>query len=150
MSGIRPTALCPHLFVIDADAATRFYTEAFGAVELLRNTLPDGRVLFVELAIGDGRLLISDETPSLNALAPPTVGGSPVMLHLELDDVDAVAARAVSAGASVEIPVQDMFWGERYGVILDPFGHRWALSTAREEFSPDEVAERTPPDAAAG
>ena len=99
MSSIRPTALCPHLFVTDAEEATRFYSAAFGAVELLRNTLPDGRVIFAELALGDGRLLLSEETPSLNALAPSTVGGSPVMLHLELDDVDALATRAVAAGA---------------------------------------------------
>jgi uncharacterized glyoxalase superfamily protein PhnB len=106
-------------------------------------------VIFVELALGDGRLLLSPETPSLNALAPGTVGGSPVMMHIEVEDVDALAAQAIAAGAVVEIPVQDMFWGERYGVLRDVYGHRWALSTAREEFSPDEVTERTLPDAAA-
>ena len=148
MSATRPSAVCPHLFVLDADAATRFYDAAFGAVELLRNALPDGRVLLVELAVGDARLLLSEETPSLHALAPATIGGSPVMLHLEVEDVDALADRAVAAGATVEMPVQEMFWGERYGVIVDPFGHRWALSTRRENYTPDEVAERTPPDAA--
>jgi PhnB protein len=142
----RPRGLAPHLFVRDADGAVAFYRSAFGAAELLRTRLPDGRVLFVELAVGDGRLLLSEETPSLNALAPPTVGGSPVLLLLEVDDPDAAAARAVAAGAEIEMPVQEMFFGERYGVVRDPFGHRWALSTAREQLTPDDITRRTPPD----
>jgi PhnB protein len=146
MTGPRPLGLTPHLFVRDADAAAAFYRRAFGAAELLRTTLPEGRVLFVELAVGAGRLLLSDETPSLNALAPPTVGGSPVLLLLEVDDPDATLRQAVEAGAEVEMPVREMFFGERYGVVRDPFGHRWALSTAREELSPDDIARRAPPD----
>lgn len=146
MSGQRPHSLTPHLFVRDADAAVTFYRTAFGAAELLRTSLPDGKVLFVELAVGPARLLISEETPSLGALAPPTIGGSPVLLHIEVEDPDAVARRAVDAGAVVEMPVQEMFWGERYGVVRDPYGHRWSISTAREELSPDEIAHRTPPD----
>lgn len=143
--GLGPIALTPHLFVRKTDDAVRFYARAFGAVELFRNTLPDGTVLFVELALGEGRVLISEETPSLNALAPPTIGGSPVLLHVDVDDVDAVAKHAIEAGAVVEIPVQEMFWGERYGVLVDPFGHRWAISTAREELTPDDITSRTPP-----
>jgi PhnB protein len=146
MSGQRPTSLTPHLFVRDTDAAVAFYRTVFGAAELLRNRLPDGRVLFVELAVGAGRLLLSEETPSLNALAPPTIGGSPVLLHIEVADPDAVARRAVDAGAVVEMPVQEMFWGERYGLVRDPLGHRWAISTAREQLTPDDIAHRTPPD----
>jgi uncharacterized glyoxalase superfamily protein PhnB len=146
MTGQRPLGLTPHLFVRDADGAVAFYRTAFGAAELLRNSLPDGRVLFVELAVGPARLLVSEETPSLGALAPPTIGGSPVLLHVEVEDVDAVARQAVDAGAVVEMPVQEMFWGERYGVVVDPFGHRWAVSTAREELTPDDIAHRTPPD----
>jgi PhnB protein len=142
----RPRGLAPHLFVRDADGAVAFYRSAFGAAELLRTRLPDGRVLFVELAVGDGRLLLSEETPSLNALAPPTVGGSPVLLLLEVDDPDAAAARAVAAGAEIEMPVQEMFFGERYGVVRDPFGHRWALSTAREQLTPDDITRRAPPE----
>jgi PhnB protein len=114
--------------------------------ELLRNRLPDGRVLFVELAVGPARLLLSEETPSLGALAPPTIGGTPVLLHVEVADPDAAAGQAVDAGAQVEIPVQEMFWGERYGVLRDPFGHRWSISTAREQFTPDDIARHTPPD----
>jgi PhnB protein len=146
MTAQRPIGLTPHLFVRDADGAVAFYRRVFGAAELLRNSLPDGRVLFVELAVGPTRLLVSEETPTLGALAPPTIGGSPVLLHVEVQDVDAVARRAVDAGAVVEMPVQEMFWGERYGVVRDPFGHRWAVSTAREELTPDDIARRTPPD----
>ena len=146
MSDLPPVAVTPHLFVLDTDAAVSFYVRAFGAVELFRNTIPDGTVLFVELALGQGRVLISEETPSLNALAPPTIGGSPVMLMVEVDDVDTLARRAVEAGAEVEMPVQEMFWGERYGVLVDPFGHRWAISTIREQLTPDDIASRTPPE----
>jgi len=146
MTGQRPRGLTPHLFVRVADGAVAFYRTAFGAAELFRNRLPDGRVLFVELAVGPARLLVSEETPTLNALAPPTIGGTPVLLHLEVEDPDEVARRAVDAGAEVEIPVQEMFWGERYGVLRDPFGHRWAISTAREQLTPDDIARRTPPD----
>ncbi len=145
MTRRRPHGLCPHIFVRDADAAVAFYRRAFGATELFRTTLPDGTVLFVELALGAGRLLVSEEAPSLNALAPPTIGGSPVLLTLQVDDVDAVARRAVWAGAEVERPVQEMFFGERYGVVRDPFGHRWALSTIREQLTPDDIARRSPP-----
>jgi uncharacterized glyoxalase superfamily protein PhnB len=137
-------SLTPHLFVRGANEAARFYGDAFGADELFRQRLPDGHLLFIELAMGAGRLLISEETPSLQALAPPTIGGSPVLLHLETSDVDTLAARAIAAGAELEMPVQEMFWGERYGVVRDPFGHRWALSTAREELTPDEIASRLP------
>jgi PhnB protein len=146
MTAQPPHSLTPHLFVRDADAAVAFYRRAFGAAELLRNRLPDGRVLFVELAVGPARLLLSQETPTLGALAPPTIGGTPVLLHLEVQDPDAVAQQAIDVGAVVEIPVQEMFWGERYGVLRDPYGHRWALSTAREELTPDDISHRTPPD----
>ena len=145
MTGRRPRALYPHLFVSDAARAAAFYRDAFGAAELFRNTLPSGSVLLLELAVGEGRLLLSDETPSLAALAPATVGGTPVLLTIEVEDVDGVAELAIAAGAEVEIPVQEMFWGERYGVLRDPFGHRWALCTVREELSPDEIQRRTPP-----
>jgi PhnB protein len=127
----RPLGLGTHIFVPDADAAVAFYREAFGATELIRNRLPDGRVLFVELAFGPDKLLLSEEIEELGALAPATLAGSPVMLLLELDDVDSVAERAIAAGA-VEMPVTEMFWGERYGIVRDPFGHRWSLCTRRE------------------
>jgi uncharacterized glyoxalase superfamily protein PhnB len=142
----RPLGLGTHIFVADADAAVAFYIEAFGAAELIRHRLPDGRVLFIELAVGPDKLLLSGEITELNALAPQALGGSPVMLLLELDDVDSTFDRAVAMGATVEMPVAEMFWGERYGIVRDPFGHHWALCTRREQLSPDEVADRVPAD----
>jgi PhnB protein len=144
MTRQRPLGLGTHIFVTDADAAVAFYTEAFGATELVRHCLPDGRVLFVELAVGPDKLLLSEEIKELKAVSPTTLGGSPVLLLLELDDVDSAFAHAVEIGASPEMPVAEMFWGERYGIVRDPLGHRWSLCTRREELAPDEVAERVP------
>jgi PhnB protein len=144
MTQQRPLGLGTHIFVPDPDAAVAFYRAAFGATELIRHNLPDGRILFVELAFGPDKLLLSQEITELDALAPDTVGGSPVMLLLELDDVDTTFADAIAQGATVERPVAEMFWGERYGIVRDPFGHRWALCTRRELLAPDEVAERVP------
>ncbi|MEV4896916.1 VOC family protein [Nonomuraea sp. NPDC055795] len=141
---MRPQGLSPHLFVLDTESAITFYKAAFGAVEVFRNTLPNGAILFVELQVGDGRLLVSEETPELGALAPPTVGGSPVLILLEVDDPDDVERRALDAGAVSEMPVQEAFWGEKYGVIRDPFGHRWAVTTAREQLTPDDILDQTP------
>lgn len=144
MTRRRPLGLGTHIFVEDADAAVAFYSEAFGAAELVRHRLPDGRVLFVELAVGPDKLLISEEIAELHAVAPASLGGSPVMLLLELDDVDATFTQAVEMGAAVEMPVAEMFWGERYAIVRDPFGHHWALCTRREQLAPDEVADRVP------
>jgi len=142
----RALGLVPHLFVKDVEGALFFYGKAFGAVELFRNVMPDGTVLFVELAVGDTRLLISEEVPQLNALAPGTIGGSPVLLTLETDNPDDLARRAVFAGATVEMPVQEMFFGERYGRVADPHGHQWALTTKREQYTPEDIHARTPPE----
>ncbi|MGY6658438.1 VOC family protein [Amycolatopsis sp. TRM77291] len=140
----RPLGLTPHLFVKDVDASLSFYTKAFGAVELFRNVLPNGVVLFVEVAVGDARLLVSQEIPQLDALAPATLGGTPMLLVLETGDPDDLVRRAVFAGARVEAPVEEMFFGERYGRIIDPDGHRWALTTKRERFTPEDIDARTP------
>jgi PhnB protein len=142
----RPHALTPHLFVRGVTDAITFYRKAFGAVELFRNVLPDGTILLVELAVGGGRLFVSEESPSLNALAPPTVGGTPLVLMLEVDNVDDLFRRAIFAGAEVEMPVQEMWFGERYGIVVDPFGHRWSLSTRREQLTPDDIMRNTPLD----
>lgn len=144
MSPSRAHALTPHLFVRGVTAAIAFYRKAFGAVELFRNVLPDGTILFIELAVGDARLLVSEESKRLNALSPLSIGGSPVLLLLETDDVDDLARRAIFAGATVEMPVTEMFFGERYGIVVDPFGHRWALSTRREQLTPDDIIRQTP------
>lgn len=142
MTAPRPVSLTPHLFVHDARAAVAFYEEVFGGHEILRQAMPDGTLLFSEIALGDARLLLSEETPSLGALAPPTIGGSPVLLTIAVDDPDATAALAIERGAEVEMAVSDSFWGERYGVIRDPFGHRWAVTTEHEDLSPDEMMSR--------
>lgn len=148
MTSTRIRSVTPHLFVLDPAAASDFYQRAFGAVELFRNALPGGQIMFLELALGDARLLLSQETPTLGAFAPASFGGSPVQLHIEVPDADATYAQALAAGAEVEIELQDMFWGERYGVVNDPFGHRWSISTADEDFTPDDIASNTPPDIA--
>ncbi|MEU0566649.1 VOC family protein [Nonomuraea sp. NPDC005983] len=148
MTSLRPQGLSPHLFVRDAEAAIDFYQRGLGAVEVFRNTLPNGVILFVELQLGAGRLLMSEETAELGAPAPPTLGGSPVLILLEVDDPDGVARQALDAGAEVEMPVQETFWGERYGVLRDPFGHRWAVTTAREQLTPDDIMGQTPRDVA--
>ncbi|MFI6292902.1 VOC family protein [Nonomuraea sp. NPDC050790] len=144
MTTLRPQGLSPHLFVLDTESAIVFYKAAFGAVEVFRNTLPNGVILFVELQVGAGRLLVSEETPELGALAPPTVGGSPVLILLEVDDPEAVEHQALESGAISEMPVQEAFWGEKYGVLRDPFGHRWAVTTAREQLTPDDILHQTP------
>jgi PhnB protein len=142
----RALGLVPHLFVKDVDTALSFYSKAFGAVELFRNVLPNGVVLFVEVAVGDARLLVSQEIPQLDALAPVTLGGTPMLLTLETADPDDLVRRAVFAGARVEAPVEEMFFGERYGRIVDPDGHRWALTTKREQYTPEDIDARTPPE----
>lgn len=144
MSASRVLGLAPHLFVQDIEGALAFYRKAFGAVELFRNRLPTGVILFVELAVGEARLLVSEEIPQLDALAPPTVGGCPMLLTLETEDPDDLARRAVFAGAEVEAPVEELFFGERYGRVRDPFGHRWALTTKRELLTPEDIDARTP------
>lgn len=140
----RPLGLVPHLFVKDVETALSFYSRAFGAVDLFRTVLPDGTVLFVELAVGDARLLVSQEIAALDALAPSTIGGTPLLLTLETADPDDLARRAVFAGATVEAPVTEMFFGERYGRVVDPDGHRWALTTKREQYTPEDIDARKP------
>jgi uncharacterized glyoxalase superfamily protein PhnB len=139
----RTLGLVPPLFVKDVTTSIAFYRKAFGAVELFRNRLPDGTVLFVELAVGEARLLISEEIPQLDALAPATLGGTPMLLTLETTDPDDLFRRAVFAGATMEAPVQEMFFGERYGRRSGraPLG-----STTREELTPAEIDARTPPE----
>ncbi|OLF17224.1 VOC family protein [Actinophytocola xanthii] len=128
------------LIVADADAAVRFYREAFGADELVRNPAADGkRVLHCELLVHGTRLLLHDEFPEQGHLAPTSLGGTSVTMHLYVADADAVFERAVEAGATVELPVQDAFWGDRYGILRDPAGHRWSVATPREDPAPSEL-----------
>jgi len=135
--------LTPHLVVRDARAALEHYVAAFGAKEHSCIVGPDGeRVMFAELSIGDARIFVVDEFPEQRAVSPTTLGGTPVALHLYVADVDAVYARAIAAGMTVEIPVADFFWGERYGSLRDAFGHVWGLASRIEDLSPRQIQER--------
>ena len=128
-----------HIVVQGAERATAFYTEAFGAQEVSRIPVPDGRLMSVQLRIGGGLLHLADEFPEMGVLAPPAIGGTPVVLGLEVDDAEAVFARAVAAGAQVRQPVGDTFWGDRHGQLDDPFGHRWNISQHVRDVPHDEV-----------
>jgi PhnB protein len=130
----------PQLTVGDADAAVRFYRAAFDADELLRHHGPDGRVTHCELLVNRGRLLLHDDFADQS---PAALGGTPVTLHLYVDDVDAAFARALAAGAASLMDPADQFWGDRYAMVQDPFGHRWSLATPREDLSIEEMRERS-------
>ena len=131
--------ITPHIVVQDADRAAAFYTAAFGAEELSRVPTPGGRLMSVELRIGDGTLHLADEFPEMGVLAPPSVGGTSLVLALDTTDADALFARAVAAGAEVLQPLGEVFWGERYGRVADPFGHRWSISQHLRDVPQDEI-----------
>ena len=134
--------ITPYLSVKDGEAAIEFYKKAFGAQEHMRMPGPDGKGIgHAELQIGDSRLMLADEFPDLNFRAPTTLGGSPVMLHLYVDDSDAWFERAVKAGAKITRPIEDQFYGDRGGCVEDPYGHSWYISTNIREMSPEEMQE---------
>src|SRR5262245_22832293 len=120
--------LTPHLVVKDAVQAIEFYKKAFGAEEMGRAPGPDGKTLMhAERKIGDSRIFLVDEFPDMNCHGPQSIGGTPVTIHMYVDDVDSAFAKAVAAGATVRMPLTDMFWGDRYGLLADPFGHLWSM-----------------------
>lgn len=135
-------ALTPHLILCDAARAIDWYVAVFGAVEEFRLTEPSGKVGHAELKLGGGGLMLADEYPEHGALGPRTVGATPVRLHLYVADVDAVVRRAVDAGATLLRPVQDEFYGDRCGMLQDPFGHLWQLASRREDVSPEQMQRR--------
>ena len=120
--------ISPHIVVQGADRAAAFYADAFSAVEVSRIPTPDGRLMSVALRVGDTALHLADEFPEMGVLSPASVGGTPVVLALEVEDADAVFAAAVAAGAEIRQPIGDTFWGDRHGQLEDPFGHRWNVS----------------------
>lgn len=136
------SAVTPYLTIAGAAQAIDFYKQALGAEELLRMTSPDGRIGHAEVRIGDSRIMLSDEYPDMGCRAPDRAAGSPVSIMLYVEDVDTVVARAVAAGATVQRPVADMFYGDRMGTIIDPFGHRWHIGTHIEDVPPDELERR--------
>jgi PhnB protein len=134
--------MAPYLIVKDAVAAIAFYQRAFGATELYRLVEPSGKVGHAELRVGGGLFMLADEYPDFGALSPPTVGGTPVSIHLYVEDVDAVCARAEKAGATVLRPITDEFFGDRVCMLADPYGHKWHLATHKEDVTPAEMQRR--------
>jgi PhnB protein len=132
-----------YLHIRNAAAAIQFYESAFGARELYRLTEPGGtRIGHAELDFDGTRVMLADEFPDFGARGPETIGGTPVTVQLQVENADALINRAVKAGATLERPLQDQFYGERSGTILDPFGHRWNISHRIEEVSPTEMQRR--------
>ncbi len=136
------TALTPYLVCRDAAKAIEFYTGAFGGQEVMRMPGPDGRVMHAEMKIGGSMLMLSDENPERGFLSPASIGGTATSIMFYTDDVDAVFNRALSLGATSEQSPSDMFWGDRMGNLVDPFGHRWAVATHKEDVTPDEMERR--------
>ena len=124
-----------------AAEAIDFYKRAFNAVEQARLPGPDGKLMHAAVKIGDSTLMLVDENPQWGSLGPKALKGSPVTIHLYVPDVDATVAQAVAAGAKVTMPVADMFWGDRYGQLEDPFGHRWSVATHTRDLTSEEIRE---------
>ena len=135
-------SLTPHIVVRNAARAIDFYRRAFGAEEVLRLTGADGEIVHAELKLGAAALYLNEESPGDEARSPESLGGAPASLHRYGEDVDQAFARAVAAGAVPVTRVADMFWGDRYGTVRDPFGYEWALATRTEVLSPEEIRAR--------
>lgn len=129
----------PHLVCAGAAEAIDFYQRAFGAKETSRIAGQNGKLIHASVKIGDSTVMLVDEFPEWGSVGPKVLKGSPVTIHLYVDDADATAERAVKAGAKLIMPVQEMFWGDRYGALEDPFGHRWAVATHVRDVSPEEA-----------
>lgn len=134
-------AVTPHLVCAGAAAAIEFYKKAFGATEMIRLPGPDGRLMHACIRINGSSVMLADEYPEMGSLSPTSLKGTPVTIHLIVDDVDRVAEQALAAGAKIVMPVADMFWGDRYGVLEDPFGHRWSVATPKHAMTEDELRE---------
>jgi PhnB protein len=132
----------PYLVIGGAAKAIEFYKQAFGAEEKLRMADPSGKVGHAEIKIGDSIIMLADEHPEMGAKGPKSIGGTPVSIMLYVRDVDAVAAKAVAAGATVTRPVQNQFYGDRSGTFTDPFGHVWTVATHVEDLTPEEIGRR--------
>ncbi len=135
-------SITPYLMVDGAAKAIEYYKTVFGATERLRMPGPDGKVMHAELQIGDSVIMLADECPEMGGHGPLSIGGTPVSIMLYVEDVDAVFARAVAAGATPTHPVDDKFYGDRSGGFKDPFGHSWHVATHKEDVPPEQVHER--------
>lgn len=134
--------LTPYLIFKDSAAAIDFYKKAFNATEIMRMPGPGGTIMHAEIKIGDSHLMMADECPQMGALSPETVGGSPIFLALYVENVDALTAQAIGAGATVVKPVENQFYGDRSGTVADPFGYRWTIGTHIEDVTPEEMKRR--------
>src|SRR5260370_10725847 len=132
----------PYLFTDGASAAIDFYTKVFGAAERMRMAGPDGRIGHAELTIGDSVVMLADEHPEMGVIGPKTVGGTPVVLSIYVENVDATVEAALASGATLIEAIEDKFYGDRSGQIEDPFGHRWSVATHVEDIAPEEMAKR--------
>jgi PhnB protein len=128
-----------HLVVAGAADAIEWYKKAFGAEEIMRMPGPDGKLWHAMIRIGDSVVMLADEFPDYGSVGPKTLKGSPVTLHLSVENVDAYFKRAIDAGATVKMELADMFWGDRYGQVEDPFGHRWSMATHIRDVTPEEM-----------
>jgi PhnB protein len=134
--------ISPYLAVDDAEKAIEYYKKAFGAEETVRMNGPDGRIGHAELKIGDSHVMLSDPFPQSSTTPPTELGGTSGSIFMYVEDVDAVVQKAVAAGATVTMEVEDQFWGDRFGSITDPFGHAWSIATHVDDLSPEEIEER--------
>lgn len=132
-------SITPHLTCAGAAEAIEFYKRAFEATELARMAGPGGKLMHAMLKIGDSMIMLVDEFPEWGGTGPKTLNGTPVTIHLQVPDADAVFNRAVAAGATVKMPIADMFWGDRYGMVIDPFGHSWSIATHIKDMTPQEM-----------
>jgi uncharacterized glyoxalase superfamily protein PhnB len=137
--GVSPVS--PHLVIAGAADAIEFYEKAFGATELMKLAGPDGKLMHACLLINGSTVMLVDENPQWKMLGPKALGATPVTIHLMVDDADKVADQAVAAGAKVVMPVADAFWGDRYGIVEDPFGHHWSIATTIRSMSEAEIKE---------
>jgi len=135
-------SVTPYLFIKGAANALDFYKKVFGATERVRMPGPNGRVMHAEVQIGDSIVMLADEHPEMGARSPQSVGGASSSLHVYVQDVDSIAKKAVEAGAQLARPVQDQFYGDRSGTIIDPFGHMWSIATHIEDVAPEEMKKR--------
>ena len=131
-----------YIAVEDAEKAIEFYTRAFGAKERGRMPGPEGKIAHAELQIGDSVVMLSDPLPQQSVKSPKELGGTSASLMLYVEDVDEFVQQAVDAGATITMPVEDQFWGDRFGKVTDPFGHDWSIATHVEDVSPEEMARR--------
>jgi len=142
-------SVTPYLFCKGAAAAIEYYKKALGATEIMRHPMPDGQLGHAEIKVGDSVIMLADEFPDMKALSPKTIGGTAVLLMVYVDDVDRVFARALAAGGTELQPLQNKFYGDRTGTLLDPFGHMWTISTHVEDVSPEEMGRRAEAEAKA-